>query len=103
MNTNSSAGLRGGVLTCVGICIGLWIGIMAEANWHRYAITAAIMLAFGAVVLNYKQYQTYKEETAKRNMPQSTMYYVFVSSLYNAAWIYLFGLIGRGIRFVLPG
>ncbi len=95
--------MRGGVLTCVGICIGLWIGIMAEANWHRYAITAALTLAFAAVALNYKQYQYYKEETARRNMPQSTIYYFVVSSLYNAGWIYLFGLVGRGIKFVLPG
>ena len=103
MNTKSPARVRGGSLTFICIGTGLWIGIMAGANLHRYALAGAIIFAFAAIALNYKQYQTYKEETANRNMSPITIHWIALSSLYNAAWIYCFAFIGKGIRFLFAG
>ncbi len=48
-------------------------------------------------------YQTYKLECAKQNKQSSIIRWLILSSLYNSAWIYPFGLIGGGIKFVFTG
>jgi hypothetical protein len=87
-------------VTIISIGIGIWIGLAAGPKWYWNALLAAIVLALITLFLPLKMYQTYKLECAKQNKQSSIIRWLVTSSLYNSAWIYPFGLFGRGIKFV---